>query len=281
MRIPLLFLCIIVAGSQSIAAYMQFRSPDALWFTDAFDELVQNCSGRYTEAMARRFSATDAKLLAMSQADLRPALPKVLQRYRDLDEGVKTCASVFLYSLSRRQDSAELLGPHLDAVSELFESSEERLQGTAVVVLGGLQPRPPDEAITRLVNYLQEPTASPRIQTMAVSYVMRSAPERADALNALRSLVAKPLSAEAKIATLFGLAANPGLRDRQLTAFIIAGLDDPREDVRLASCEVLRAFGTPLLLKAESRLRQLTKDSNESGRVRQAAESALKALETR
>ncbi|MBZ5555158.1 MAG: hypothetical protein LAO21_20790 [Acidobacteriia bacterium] len=209
--------------------------------------------------------------------EISRALPSIVVALAHHDDKIKLYAAVALGDIALRPDSGELLKKYLNAIGNLFNSSSDRLQGSAVLILGSLKPAPPPEVWPLLLTYLNRTDRDTHMQAAAIFYLVWHFPRKPEDLDVIERFLSRPLGAETRIGILTELAGSP-LKDVRVIDMVIRSLDDPEQSVRLKAIQTLTHLGQHALLRAEPAMKRLAERSDEPAEVKDAARKALKEI---
>jgi hypothetical protein len=224
---------------------------------------------------------------ALSQTEVDAILPLVFQCVHSPTEEVRGAGSAFLISVMLRFDSAKLLESYIDDLGKLADEKDNARRRLAVVILGGLIPRPPDKAIAYLEANLENSRNSSQ-ETQSIAASLLHASKLMDSSNLSHWAPADPSIVHKVLAFV---AAHPdtdltsnvlheiGLEAIQVPEaidFVSANLDgvDPR--LRAAAVEGASRLDKDTRAQFSSQLKRIASDPKEDKNVRNQAAQALK-----
>lgn len=214
-----------------------------------------------------------------SPEEIRKALPAIFAALAYQDEGVRHNAMTGLFEVARRPDGAALLKDRISLIGNvLLTSPISETQAGAVVILGSLNPAPP-EVIPILLKFLQENDKDLNAQGSAIFELVSIAPENSEVIAAVQVFLSRPLDSQTRIGVLNALG-NPNVKDERLIALLIASLDDTEEGVQSTAIQALTRIGRQALEQAEPGLRRLARESNQPTDIVELAKQALQTLES-
>jgi HEAT repeat protein len=175
---------------------------------DFFQNLVSHYEASKLPTYEDLLNVTD-QIAGMRSEEISSVLPAMFVALTHPDDNVKLDAAFALVVIARRPDSAVLLRKYVNAISDLFDSGDSRLQATPSLIFLNLKPAPPEIA-PPLVEFLQRKDRDPGAQASAITPLLIVAPENLEAIDAVTTFLSRPLNSEAKIAACNGLS-NPRL----------------------------------------------------------------------
>jgi HEAT repeat protein len=241
-----------------------------------FQTLVQ----RHDPASLPKFDdvlkVTD-QIAGLRPEDISKALPAIFRALGHQDDNVKIDAAFTLTVITRRPDSAQLLGKYIDDIADLFNSQDPRLQGTPTLVFLNLKPTPPPEVLPPLLTFLKRADRDPQAQSSAVFALVHIAPENPDVIAAIQEVLSRPLDNGTRVGVLNALG-NRSIKDVHLVATVIASMGDPDPGIRSTAIQALTRMGQQALVQAEPTLRRLADDPKQPADVTAAAKEALQRI---
>ncbi|MFI5247162.1 MAG: HEAT repeat domain-containing protein [Nitrospirales bacterium] len=279
-RIRCLFF--IMAAVQLCYLYAQPTNPHAEAANSLqrfFQALVKNYTPSTLPKFEELLKVTD-RIPGARPEDIFQALPSIFVALAHPDDNVKLYAAGALLDIGRRQDSAELLKRHINAIANLVNSPNERLRGITPLILGNLRPAPPPEIWPLLLSYVTRTDLDPRTQASAFYFLVSHSPENPEVLECIKRFLSQPLDTDTRISILHVLG-NPRVKDVHLMEMMIAALEDPNETVRLNAIHALSGKGQSVLIRAEPALHKLIERADEPAEVKDAAKKALKEISPR
>jgi len=210
---------------------------------------------------------------AATPDDITVALPVIVQALSHPNDGIKVDAAFALTAVAMRADSASLLEPHLAAINSLFDSANDRLQNSAVFIFSVLKPKPPQEIVPPLLNFLAKSDRDTHAQASAVGVLARYEPEDALVTTAIKNFLSRKLDPESR-ASAFNALRSTRVKP-QIVDMIIAGLDDPNQGVRFTAVQVIPSLGRTALLQAQPALEKMANRPGETQDVKKYANEAL------
>lgn len=204
--------------------------------------------------------------------EARQVFPLALSLLRSENPNHQSIGSMALIALALRPDSAELMGPSISELVSLLNSHDQTHSGTAIGILGLLNPKPPTSIQPYLLPLLSDNKASPE-RLLAVSRtLLRASPDDPAVIAAIFNLLHTRPGMKADIA---GLMGEPHA-DEKVLAFLGACLSDPDPNVRLAAVQAVGQQRPDTIRRFEPQLRELASDAKEQASTRDFASRALK-----
>ena len=143
-----------------------------------------------------------------------------------------------LIAIAQRRDSAELLGPIIPELVTLLETHDRTHSGTALGLLGLLNPKPPVSLVPYLLPRLADSnTSSDRLSALSQT-LLRAAPDDPAVVGAILNLLQDHPSLRGDVLQMIG-AAHP-VNQRAIT-FLGASLTDEDSNVRLMAVQAVES----------------------------------------
>lgn len=220
-------------------------------------------------------SVDEVSVRALSQAEVRSILPLAFQCVHSPKTGVSKAGFGFLISAMLRFDSAELLGSYIDELGRLSDQRDLPERGLVLLILGSLNPKPPEKAIDYLmVNLESRRTSNEEARTVAAC-LLRAAPADSSILHRVLLVVSNRSDA----GLTDGVIRQLGLSKTRLSegvGFISANLNEQDENLRAAAVDSASRLDKDTKVQLHSQLTRIASDPKESQETRRQAAEALK-----
>jgi hypothetical protein len=183
-----------------------------------------------------------------------------------------------LIAIALRQDSAKLLGPVIPELVTLLDTHDRTHSGTALGILGLLNPKPPASLVPYLLPRLADSKASPEKLICLSGVLIGAAPDDPTVVGAILNLLREHPGLRAELVRMMGAAhvVNEGT-----IALFGAGLADPDDNIRSAAVQAVGRQRPDVILRFEKQLAQIATDPKEQPLTRDFASLALKQAGSR
>jgi hypothetical protein len=223
------------------------------------------------EALPERLDA----LRLQSVAQVQEILPVTLSLLRSENPSHQEIGTMAFIAIALRQDSAELLGPHIPELVTLLETHDRTHSGTALGLLTLLNPKPPVSLVPYLLPRLADGNISTEKLAALSRTLLRAAPNDPSVVGAILNLLQEHPSMRAEMVQMMGAAQT--VNERAI-AFLGASLADEDADVRLMAVQAVARQGTQVIQRFEKQLGKIALDPDEQSSTRDFASMALKQL---
>ena len=243
-----------------------------------FQALVQHYDPSSLPKYEDLLKVTDQIATARAE-DVAVALPAIFLTLAHQDDNLKIDAAFALTVISRRVDSAQLLGKYVAKLSGLFDSSDSRLQSTPPLIFLNLKP-PPSEVLEPVLSFVKRTDRDPQAQGSAIFTLIRLAPNEREVAAVVQEFLSRQLDISTRIGVLNALG-TPNVRDVGIIEAVITSISDPDQGIRLAAIQTLMRMGQSALQQAEPTLQRLANDPTQPANVVADAKAVLEKLHPR
>jgi HEAT repeat protein len=212
------------------------------------------------------------KVPEMDAKDIESALPLIEEAIQSTRLEVRSYGELGMFAISQRSDSAQLIGHLAPVVARNLQDPDVHIRKGAVLVLSGMRPKPPEEAISYLLSALQfDHELGPGI----VYGLVQIDPNRTDIAHAIDVYMKTNMATrDQRVDTLNALASRQ-VTDRRLISDMATNFSDESEDVRLSAIRAIVRSGPAGVEASKQQLRRLAGPDEPSENVRDEAQRAL------
>jgi hypothetical protein len=274
---------IALAGLLTIPSlFAHAQQPSRQSLTTIYENIIENSAKGQLSNLTEVAGHLD-NLSGLSVAEIQSALPLMQEAMNSPHVEVRSCGLIGLYAIDERMDSAALIGYLVPDIAKNLQ--DPTTWALAYMTLSGMKPKPPEAAISLLLQALQSDEqlqAHPKLGAGVVFSLVQIDPNREDISAAIDAYMNSKMKTDSqRVDTLNALATRQVL-DKRLIADISANLTQPTEEVRISAIRALTRSGAPGVEAARRKLEQMAGASEPSDRVRAAANQALEtASETK
>ncbi|ADV83955.1 HEAT repeat domain-containing protein [Terriglobus saanensis] len=212
---------------------------------------------------------------ALSQAEVGTILPLAFQCVHSPNRETSEAGFNFLIGVMIRLDSAKLLAPYIDELGKLLDEKDNSRRQLVFLILGSLNPKPPEKAIEYLKASLENTRNSNEEALAIAACLLRAAPTDAPTVHRVLAFV----SAHPDAVLTNGVIRQLGLsriRLPEAVNFISTNLDQEDEGFRASAVDAASRLDKETRAQISSQLKRIASDPKESQYVRQQATEAVK-----
>ncbi len=212
------------------------------------------------------------KVPSMQVGEIRSALPWIQRAVQSPRLEVRSYGQLGLFAINQRPDSEALIGYLVPVIAANLNDPDRHIRSGAILVLAGMKPKPPEDAISHLLQALQ---SDQELGPGIVFALVQIDPNRDDIASAIdRYMTSQKLTTSQKVDTLNALATRQ-VQDKRLLDDIATNLTEQSDDVRISAMHAIRRSGPTGVAVAKSQLQSLAGSNQVSERVRSEAKQVL------
>jgi hypothetical protein len=220
-------------------------------FQDLYEGSIDPTSVTHEDLLAAQ-----RELRSAGTADAVVAVKWVSGCLRRPETTVKLFAIAGLYSISERDDSAELLSGHIKELITLFDESDHRLQAGPAWIFANLKPSIPKDAIEQLIVFVKRTDRDDSAQAVAVSALLKSASLSSDIVPSVQEFWDRPISLQTRVQVVNAIA-NSHVSSPRLNDIIATSAEQGDPAIRLAAVQALLRMDPEAIRQALPALRRL------------------------